>query len=88
MKITVYDKQACVKCNATERWLERRKIPFDTVDVTTHPDALASIKALGYRTAPVVVVSDEKHLREDVHWCDVRPDLLESVIGKQFEEES
>jgi glutaredoxin-like protein NrdH len=82
MKITVYRKPNCVKCNATERWLDRRHIPYEEIDVTNDPEALAAIKAMGYQTAPVVCVSDEEHLREDVTWCDVRPDLLEAVCGQ------
>ena len=73
-QITVYSKPGCVQCDATRRELDKRKMPFSTVDITTNPDALAKVKAMGYRQAPVVVVGDGTD-----HWAGFRPDKIEAL---------
>ena len=69
MTITVYTTPSCQQCNMTKRWLTKNDITFNTVDLTTSPEAAAMVKALGYRAAPVVMAGTE-------HWTGFRPDLL------------
>jgi glutaredoxin-like protein NrdH len=76
MKITVYSKPDCVQCTATYRALDRAALPYTVVDVTTDPEALATIKALGYLQAPVVVAGTD-------HWSGFRPDLLATITEKR-----
>ncbi|WP_455033798.1 glutaredoxin family protein [Granulicatella adiacens] len=37
-------------------WLDQNKIPYDTVDVIEHPEALEEIKSLGFKGMPVVML--------------------------------
>ena len=55
--ITVYSKPRCVQCDATKRWLDKRNIPYNLVDITESPADAAAIKELGFQQAPVVIVS-------------------------------
>lgn len=72
MPITVYTKPGCVQCDATERALGKKGIAHRTVDITTNPEALEHIKALGYMQAPVVVTDRD-------HWSGFRPDKIEEL---------
>tara|TARA_R100001039_G_C1848816_1_gene108893 strand:- start:1771 stop:1998 length:228 start_codon:yes stop_codon:yes gene_type:complete len=74
--VIVYTKPSCPACYATKRALDKRGIPYQVIDVTQSPEALSAVKALGYRAMPVVTVGDE-------HWCDFRPDLIETLGGER-----
>lgn len=65
--VTVYTSPGCQPCKATKRWLDARGVDYQTVDVSENPDDLAAIKALGYKAAPVVVVSNGE-AETDIHW--------------------
>ena len=67
MTITVYTSPNCQQCTATKRWLDKRGINFTTIDVSTSPDDLAAIKSLGYKAAPVTIVSTGDPEME-LHW--------------------
>jgi glutaredoxin-like protein NrdH len=75
MTITVYTQPGCQPCRATKRWLDSRDVDYQTVDVTTSPDDLAAIKALGYEGVPVVIVSGRTP-ETDLHWVGFHPDNL------------
>jgi glutaredoxin-like protein NrdH len=66
--IRLYSKPRCVQCTATKRWLDKRGIEYQTVDVSQSPDDLAAIKALGYMSAPVVIISNGDP-ETDIHWA-------------------
>lgn len=70
--VTVYTKPACVQCNATYKALDKQGITYDTVDITTNPEARDYVMALGYLQAPVVVAGNE-------HWSGFRPDRIKSL---------
>ena len=72
MTVTVYSQPACVQCVATERALSSRGIAFDKVDLTQDEAALAMVRGLGYRQAPVVICGDE-------HWAGFRPDKIATI---------
>lgn len=74
--ITLYSKPGCVQCTATARELERRKLPFDVVDMSVDHEALQHVLKLGYRQAPVVVAGSE-------HWSGFRPDRI-GELASQF----
>ncbi|SEN87321.1 ribonucleoside-diphosphate reductase class Ib glutaredoxin subunit [Paracoccus alcaliphilus] len=61
MTITIYTKPDCGPCLATKHALAARGIPFNTVDLTADPEALARVTRMGYRSAPVVIVSESEH---------------------------
>lgn len=76
MKITVYSTPGCSQCTMTKNWLVREGIAFDPVDLSQSPDDMVAIKALGYASAPVVVVN-LGDTQDEKHWYGFRPDLLE-----------
>lgn len=69
MTVTVYTKPACVQCNATYRALDKRGIAYQSVDITTDPEALERLRNLGYQQAPVVITDAD-------HWSGFRPDKI------------
>lgn len=71
--ITVYTTPACPQCMTTKRWLDKRGVPYTTVDLSQSPSDMDAVKALGYAAAPVVVVIGGDY---DVHWSGFRPDML------------
>jgi glutaredoxin-like protein NrdH len=82
MKITVYSTPKCFQCKMTKGWLTERGIPFDAVDLATSPDDLAAVQALGYASAPVVIVN-HGDTHDEKHWYGFRPDLLEEFTTNQ-----
>ncbi|TXH23822.1 MAG: glutaredoxin family protein [Mycobacterium sp.] len=72
--ITVYSKPACPQCDATKRHLTTKGIPHQVIDVSIDPAALATVRALGYSTVPVVVYGD-------THFKGFRPDMLDAMVS-------
>jgi glutaredoxin-like protein NrdH len=72
-RITVYTKLGCVQCQATLRVLQRAKLEFVTIDVSTDPHARDFVMSLGYLQAPVVVCGSR-------HWSGFRPDRIAELI--------
>ncbi|MCC8373604.1 MULTISPECIES: glutaredoxin-like protein NrdH [Photorhabdus] len=72
MSITIYSKPDCVQCSATYQALSRRNIPYQIVDLTENPQALATIRAMGYQQIPVVVAGTQ-------HWSGFRPDKINAL---------
>lgn len=75
--VTVYTAPGCGQCRFTQKWLDKKSVPFEAVDLSQDPDALAAVKALGYEAAPVVIVNDDGDNQNEKHWYGFRPDLLE-----------
>ncbi|SHF38465.1 ribonucleoside-diphosphate reductase class Ib glutaredoxin subunit [Lampropedia hyalina DSM 16112] len=73
MNITVYSKPSCVQCTATYRALDRQGIAYEVVDLSQDEAALAKVRALGYREAPVVVTEQD-------HWSGFRPDKISALL--------
>ncbi|KAA8970216.1 redoxin NrdH [Mycobacterium sp.] len=74
MSITVYTKPACVQCTATYKALDKQGISYETVDITSDPEARDYVMALGYLQAPVVVAGNQ-------HWSGFRPDRIKALTG-------
>ena len=72
MKVTVYEKNNCVQCEATKRWLRKAKIEFDTVNLEENPEAMAKVQEMGYNAAPVVITDIES-------WSGFRISKLEHL---------
>ncbi|CAM3977574.1 glutaredoxin-like protein NrdH [Helcobacillus massiliensis] len=75
MEITVYSKPMCVQCDATKRAFTKAGVAFNVVDLTEDADALATVKALGYQQAPVVMTSTD-------HWAGFRPDKIKATAAQ------
>ena len=71
--MTVYTKPDCGQCMMTVRVLESKGIDFRAIDLTDDAEALATVKAMGYAQAPVVVTGDD-------HWAGFRPDKLMKLV--------
>lgn len=74
--ITVYTQPSCQPCKATKRWLDKRDIPYQEVDITTSPKDADAIRELGFKKAPVVIVSTGDP-ETDLMWQDFHPGNLE-----------
>ena len=74
MSITVYTKPSCVQCNATKRQLDKFGLEYALVDLTEDAEALATVKALGYQQAPVVIADGD-------HWAGFRPDKIKALVA-------
>lgn len=81
MSITVYSKPSCVQCDATYRALKKQGLDYEVVDITTDPEALASVKALGYQQAPVVFADGD-------HWSGFRPDKVKALAARVREQQA
>lgn len=75
VKVTVYSKPACVQCDATYRALDKKRIQYTVVDISTDDDALERVRALGYLQAPVVVAGD-------ISWAGFRPDQITALANR------
>jgi len=73
--ITVYSQPQCQPCKATKRWLDKHDIPYTEVDVTTSPVDAEAIRELGFKEAPVVIVSTGDP-ETDLMWSGFIPDNL------------
>lgn len=80
--ITVYTLPSCVQCNQTKRYLDRAGVEYQTVDLSTDPQAYAAVQALGYMAAPVVIVNDDGDTGNEKHWYGFRPDMLAQFCVK------
>lgn len=83
MTITVYSKTPCVQCTAVKRWLDKKGIKHTVIDVSKSPDDLAALKALGYESVPVTVVSG-RGPDMDLHWYGFVPDLMSKYTTKEM----
>ncbi|KRE28283.1 glutaredoxin family protein [Agromyces sp. Soil535] len=76
-RLTVYSKPNCGPCMATYRALDAKGIPFEVVDLTATPAAIAYVtEELGYTQSPVVVDNTD----EQNHWSGFRPDRIDALL--------
>ena len=81
MDITVYSKQSCQQCAATERKLDAFAVQYTAVNIAEYPGAERLVKRLGHQQAPVVVVRDDNGDIID-HWSGFRPDRIKKAVGR------
>lgn len=74
MSIIVYSKPNCVQCDATYRALDKHGLEYEVIDVTSDPEALQTVKALGYQQAPVVYADGDC-------WAGFRPDKIKGLAA-------
>lgn len=75
MTITVYSKPRCINCTATYRALDSRGIKYEVVDYTQDEAVFATVAALGYLEAPVVVAGDQ-------HWSGYKEDKIDALAAQ------
>lgn len=77
MAVTVYTVPNCTGCIATKRWLDKRGVSFEVVDLAADSVSRERLAGLGFTSAPVVEV-DEPGGQE--RWSGFRPDLLKAMF--------
>ena len=68
--IQLFTKPGCPPCKGTQKALDKAGVLYEKFDITEDPEARARVEALGYLSAPVVVVN------ADLHWSGFRPDRI------------
>jgi glutaredoxin-like protein NrdH len=69
---TLYTTPGCPQCMVTEIALEKNGVQYDVVDLSTNPEALERVKAMGYMQAPVIETDDD-------HWSGFQPDKIAAL---------
>lgn len=77
--VTVYSKPKCVQCKLTKDWLDKKGVPYETVDVSQDTAALEAIKSLGFMGVPVTIVSTGDP-ETDLMWYGFVPTSMEKYI--------
>lgn len=76
MTITIYTKDNCLQCHATQRAMTSRGVIFDAINVDRHPDAADTLRAQGFRSLPVVIAGD-------LRWSGFRPDMINRLPAQR-----
>lgn len=71
--ITLYSKDNCRQCIASERKLIELGVEFEHADATS-PENTKLAKDLGHLQAPVMTVVENGEVID--HWSGYRPDLI------------
>ena len=74
MNITLYTKANCPQCTATKRQLDKRGLPYTTVDITANARISDRLRNEGWRQMPVIIADDES-------WSGYRPDKIRLFGG-------
>lgn len=78
MTITVYTLPACIQCEFTKKLFDKAGATYAVVDLVDEARSREQLAALGYTTAPVVVVADGDG--EDLtHWAGFQPDRIRAA---------
>ena len=72
--VVVYTKRDCLQCDQTKKVLDRRGVPYREVSLEDNPQALAQVKAWGFRAAPIVDIGKDR-------WGGFRYDKLLALKG-------
>lgn len=75
VSVTVYTLPLCARSIATMRDLTQHGIAFTEVDLSSDVAARASVQALGYMRAPVVVAGTD-------HWAGYNPEAISRIARK------
>lgn len=58
--IKLYGTASCPQCQGAKKYLEQKGVPFEYIDVRTHPTGINDLEARNLRTIPVILWKD---------WC-------------------
>ncbi|MDF7680153.1 glutaredoxin-like protein NrdH [Enterobacteriaceae bacterium ESL0689] len=72
MCITVYTKNDCVQCHATQQAMKNHGLTFDIINIDHHPEVIDILREQGFRQLPVVIAGD-------IHWSGFRPDMIKQL---------
>lgn len=71
--VIVYSKPNCPQCDLTKRDLDILGIEYKTIDVSQDKDALESIRAMNFRSVPVVVTKTD-------NWAGYNQEKIKSLL--------
>jgi glutaredoxin-like protein NrdH len=74
----VYTKPNCVQCDATKRMMDKLGVEYTTVDIVENPAELDKLIKMGYRAAPVVVVTSESGIES---WAGFQPEKITALAA-------
>ncbi len=75
---TVYTKPNCVQCDMTKRLMDKIGVEYTTVDIVENPEELDKLIKMGYRAAPVVVVTSETSIES---WAGFQPEKITALAA-------
>ncbi len=75
---TVYTKPNCVQCDMTKRLMDKIGVEYTTVDIVENPAELDRLIEMGYRAAPVVVVTSETGIES---WAGFQPEKITALAA-------
>ncbi|UBZ03891.1 hypothetical protein LDH93_07750 [Bifidobacterium pseudolongum] len=78
LHVTVYTKDNCQQCAATERALTR--IGLDYREIKINEANISLLQEAGFTQAPVVMVSKGSELQD--FWSGYRPDKIQGLLHK------
>lgn len=84
MKVTVYEKPACMQCKQTKRKLDKEGVAYEVKSLLDDPDAVEVLKEQGYASAPGVFVHGESGILTDC-WGGYNPDKLKRLANDYHE---
>ncbi len=74
----VYTKDNCVQCDMTKRLMDKIGVEYETINISENPAELDKLIEMGYRAAPVVVVTSETGIES---WAGFQPDKITSLAA-------
>ncbi len=69
-KATIYSKPGCVQCNAMERHLKTKGVPYRKIDITEDEAAYKWVQDMGYQGVPVTVIGFRHAQGFDPDWAN------------------
>ena len=78
--VTVYSQPGCTHCRVVIRKLDKLGVEYTVTDITADDEAAAHLRDKGWRSTPVVEVSQDGLVI--AAWDGVRPDAL-NALGAQ-----
>ncbi len=75
---TVYTKDNCVQCDMTKRLMDKIGVEYEIINISENPSELDKLIEMGYRAAPVVVVTSETGIES---WAGFQPDKITSLAA-------
>lgn len=76
MTITLYTQPGCQPCRMTKRQLEKLNLSYQDVDVSENPEAVDTVRSLGYSSLPVITVEVSNQVD---HWSGYQPHKLATL---------
>lgn len=71
--ITIFQKQLCMQCKMTKKFLEKEGADFVEINIDEHPEKIDYVKSLGFTSAPVIEAGD-------IVFSGFQPNKLKEII--------